>query len=353
VGAVKRGSGAVAERESIQRVKRAIEEIKRGGIVVMIDEEDRENEGDLVYAGVFSTPEKVNFLAKEGRGLICTALTPEIAHRLELNLMVEKNSSTYETAFTISVDAKECTTGISAFERDLTIKKLADPTSTPADFKRPGHIFPLIAKKGGVLVRTGHTEGSVDLCRLAGLYPVAVICEIMNPDGTMARREELAKFAQRHNLPIVYISDLVEYRLQYESLVEEIERGKLTLFGVDFELIRFRDHLGRVHTLYANRIHSTTNLKVFKLSPSTQFVEQDLERFLKVVEYIKYNSGGILFLESSTRDQKELGIGAQILKKVGVKRVRLLQVGKKGRGDQLPLTGLKGFGLEVERVQIG
>jgi len=204
---------------SIERVKKAIEEIQKGNIIIMIDDEDRENEGDLVYAGVFSTPEKVNFLAKEARGLICVSLTKEIANRLDLRPMVDSNKESFSTAFTISVDAKETKTGISAFERDLTIKKLSSPTSKSDDFVRPGHIFPLIAKDGGVLVRTGHTEGSVDICRLAGIYPSAVICEIMNEDGTMARRNDLAKFAKKHNLAVVYISDIVEYRLQYETLV--------------------------------------------------------------------------------------------------------------------------------------
>jgi 3,4-dihydroxy 2-butanone 4-phosphate synthase/GTP cyclohydrolase II len=212
--------------ESIKRVKKAIEEIQKGNIIIMIDDEDRENEGDLVYAGVFSNPEKVNFLASEGKGLICVSLTKEIANKLNLTPMVPQNRETFSTAFTVSVDAKECKTGISAYERDLTIKKLASPISKPDDFVRPGHIFPLIAKKGGVLVRTGHTEGSVDICKLAGVYPVAVICEIMKEDGTMARRDDLKEFAKKHNLAIVYISDIIEYRLQFESLVKIEKMGK-------------------------------------------------------------------------------------------------------------------------------
>ncbi|MEO1941976.1 MAG: bifunctional 3,4-dihydroxy-2-butanone 4-phosphate synthase/GTP cyclohydrolase II [Campylobacterales bacterium] len=326
----------------IERVQQGIETLKKGGILVLIDEEDRENEGDLVYAGVFSTPEKVNFLAKEGRGLICTALTPAIAHRLNLELMVQQNNSTYETAFTVSVDAKECTTGISAFERDLTIRKLADPTSTPDDFKRPGHIFPLIAKEGGVLVRTGHTEGSVDLCRLAGLYPVAVICEIMNPDGTMARRRELSRFAEKHNLPILYISDIVQYRLQFESLVEEVGRRPVELEGVRFLRVDFRDHLGRHHTALLNAVHKTTNLKVFRVTSNVEFLlnPEQYRSFKRALEFVKFNSGVILFLETPGGDRKELGIGAQILKKLGVHRLKLLEEG----GE---LSGLKGFGLEI------
>ena len=211
---------------AIERVKRAIKEIQKGNIIIMIDDEDRENEGDLVYAGVFSTPDKVNFLTKKARGLICVSLTKDIADKLELKPMVDSNKESFSTAFTISVDAKECKTGISAFERDLTIKKLSNPTSKPDDFVKPGHIFPLIAKEGGVLVRTGHTEGSVDICKLTGVYPSAVICEIMNEDGSMARRDDLKKFAKEHNLAIVYISDIVEYRLQYESLIEIIKKER-------------------------------------------------------------------------------------------------------------------------------
>jgi len=167
----------------IQRVKEAIEEIKKGNMVIMVDDEDRENEGDLVYAAAFSTPVHVNFMAKEARGLICVAITKETANRLELNPMVASNTSMHETAFTISVDARDAKTGISAYERDMTIKILANPISQPNELVKPGHIFPLIAKEGGTLVRTGHTEGSVDLCRLAGLSPSAVICEIIKDDG--------------------------------------------------------------------------------------------------------------------------------------------------------------------------
>jgi 3,4-dihydroxy 2-butanone 4-phosphate synthase/GTP cyclohydrolase II len=329
--------------EAIERVKIGIETLKRGGIVVLIDEEDRENEGDLVYAGVFSTPEKVNFLAKEGRGLICTALTPQIAHKLQLDLMVSENSSTYETAFTISVDAKECTTGISAFERDLTIRRLSDPTAKPDWFKKPGHIFPLIAKEGGVLVRTGHTEGSVDLCKLAGLYPVAVICEIMNPDGTMARREDLQRFARQHNLPVLYISDIVQYRLQFESLIEEIGREKVEIDGVRFEKVLFKDHLGREHTALINALHSTTNLKIFRVMSNVDFLLNPhfYRQYQKALEYIKFNSGIILFLNTPKGDGKELGIGSQILKKLGVEKIKLLDT----PSDHL--HGLGGFGLEI------
>ena len=197
----------------IQRVKKAIEEIKAGKMVVMVDDEDRENEGDLVYAATFSTSEKVNFMASVAKGLICTPITEEIAERLELVPMVKHNDSAHETAFTISVDARICTTGISAHERDMTIKILADCSSSPKELVKPGHIFPLIARKGGTLVRTGHTEGSVDLCRLAGLCEVAVICEIMKEDGSMARRDDLDIFCKEHDICMVSIADIVAYRI--------------------------------------------------------------------------------------------------------------------------------------------
>ena len=199
--------------QAINRVNQAIEDIKQGKMVVMVDDEDRENEGDLVYAATFSTDKKVNFMASFAKGLICVAISKQIASRLHLEPMVKKNDSSYETAFTVSVDAKTSKTGISAAERDITIKILADQTSKPSQLVRPGHIFPLIAKKGGVLARIGHTEGSVDLCHLAGLAESAVICEIMKEDGTMARRPDLDIFCTKYGLNIVFISDIIEYRM--------------------------------------------------------------------------------------------------------------------------------------------
>ena len=310
----------------------------------MIDDEDRENEGDLVYAGVFSTPEKVNFLASKGKGLICVSLTQDIAKKLELTPMVSSNKETFSTAFTISVDAKEAKTGISAFERDLTIKKLSLPTTKPDDFVRPGHIFPLIAKEGGVLVRTGHTEGSVDICKLAGVYPSAVICEIMNDDGTMARRDDLAKFAKKHNLAIVYISDIVEYRLQYESLVQTKSKEKVEVDGVEFEKIEFIDHLGNIHYVLANNPKTTTNVKFYPLNTNVDFILNNLQEYKKIVEYIKYNSGVIVFINSDSKEKnKEFGIGAQILKALGIKNLNLFSHQKN------EFNALKGFGIEINR----
>jgi 3,4-dihydroxy 2-butanone 4-phosphate synthase/GTP cyclohydrolase II len=264
---------------AINRVKKAIEEIQKGNIIIMVDDEDRENEGDLVYAGVFSTPEKVNFLAKEARGLICVAVDRNISQNLDLQPMVNSNTSSYETAFTISVDAKECKTGISAYERDLTIKLLSNPTTKPDDLVRPGHIFPLIAKDGGTLVRTGHTEGSVDICKLAGVYPSAVICEIMKDDGTMARRKDLEEYGKKYNLHTVYISDIVEYRLQFESLIEKIDEKDVEISGIKFKKITFKDHQNRLHGVLANEPKSTTNVKFYPVMNSVEF---NLLHFLSV-----------------------------------------------------------------------
>jgi len=333
---------------AIERVKKAIEEIRNGNIVIMIDDEDRENEGDLVYAGAFSTPEKVNFLAKEARGLICVAVNREIASRLELTPMVNSNTSSYETAFTISVDAKEATTGISAYERDLTIKLLSSSTSQSDDLVRPGHIFPLIAKDGGVLVRTGHTEGSVDLCKLAGVAQSGVICEIMNEDGTMARRDDLDIFAKKHNLHTVFISDLVEYRLQYESLIKRVSQKEKNFFGIDFKEIEYQDHLGHIHTALLNNPSSTTNVKFYKIEKNINILldEVKLKEYLEVVEYVKFNSGIILFLDSQSNEkEREFGIGAQILKDLKVENINLISKHKDNE-----FLGLKGFGLNINKI---
>ncbi len=330
---------------AIKRVKEAIQEIQKGNMIIMIDDEDRENEGDLVYAGVFSTPQKVNFLTKKARGLICVALTKEIAKKLNLTPMVPQNEENFSTAFTISVDAKECHTGISAFERDLTIKKLSSPTSKPEDFVKPGHIFPLIAKEGGVLVRTGHTEGSVDICKLAGVYPSAVICEIMNEDGSMARREDLKKFAKKHDLKIVYISDIVEYRLQFESLVKKTTETEIEFDGVKFKKIEFIDHLNKTHYALINNPKTTSNVKFYKISKNIDFLlnEKLLKEYQKVLEYIKYNSGAIIFIDSHSTEPKEYGIGAQILKNLGIKRLNLIS------NHKSEFNALKGFGIEINK----
>ena len=233
---------------AIQRVKNAIQEIKKGNMVIMLDDEDRENEGDIVYAATFSDASKVNFMATHARGLICVALSKSIASRLNLNPMVSSNTSSYETAFTISVDAKDALTGISAGERDDTIKILANPISKSVELVKPGHIFPLIAKDGGTLIRTGHTEGSVDICRLAGLSEAGVICEIIRDDGTMARRDDLDIFGEKHDLKTVFISDIVEYRLANESLINATKVEEIEFFGVKVKQHTFEDHDKIEHT---------------------------------------------------------------------------------------------------------
>ena len=334
---------------AIERVKKAIEALKRGEIIIMIDDEDRENEGDLVYASTFSTPEKVNFLATYGKGLICVALSEEIAKRFELVPMVSNNTSSYETAFTISVDAKEATTGISAIERDMTIKILADPLGKAEDLVRPGHIFPLIAKNGGTLRRTGHTEGSVDLCRLAGLQESAVICEIMKDDGEMARRKELLEFAEKYNLRVVYISDIVEYRLQNERLISLIEENEIEMFGVRVKRYLFRDHLNRLHTaiqFYSK--HSIANVKFHHVGLDVDLLTNSKKygSLVRSIEYLKQNGGVLVFLDSSNPQEnniREFGIGAQILKELGVNQIRLIT----SQSKEIGFIGIHGFGLDV------
>ena len=337
-------------KESIKRVQEAIEEIKKGRMVVMMDDEDRENEGDLVYAATFSTPDMVNFMAKEARGLICTPMTKDIANRLDLNPMVSNNDSAHETAFTVSIDAKGARTGISAKERNDCIVQLASPISKPSDFVRPGHIFPLIAKDGGVLVRTGHTEGSVDLCKLAGVAPVAVICEIIKDDGTMARRDDLEVFRKKHNLKLVYISDIVEYRLQNEKLVNEINREDIEFFGIKAIKITFRDHLNREHfVIQFYNLHKSVNVKFNNITTDVELLlnSNRYQNLINSIEYLKKNGGLLIFLDTKTiskEQAKEFGIGAQILKALGVENINLLTTNK-----DTEFIGINGFGLNVSK----
>ena len=334
----------------IQRVKQAIEDIKHGKMVMMVDDEDRENEGDLVYAATFSTPEKVNFMASEAKGLICVALNDEIAKRLELTPMVTHNDSQHETAFTVSVDARVCSTGISAYERDITIKILADSMSRPSELVKPGHIFPLIARKGGTLVRTGHTEGSVDLCRLAGLCETAVICEVMKADGHMARRDDLDLFCKEHDINIVYISDIVAYRMQSESLVREVASGMVEFFGEQTRKIDMVDHEGNHHIVYAfGTIEKTTAVKFHHILPDNEFLAnaKKFNGVMKSIEYFKQHNGLLVFIDSAyttNPELREFGIGAQILKKLGVETINLLSTTK--RKDYI---GLSGFGLNIQQ----
>lgn len=340
--------------EAIKRVEKAIEEIKRGKMVIMMDDEDRENEGDLVYAATFSTPDMVNFMAKEARGLICTPVTKEIASKLDLIPMVTNNVSNYETAFTVSIDSANAETGISSAERDDCISKLANPQTVSEDFVRPGHIFPLIAKDGGVLVRTGHTEGSVDLCKLAGLAPAAVICEIIKDDGKMARMDDLEIFSKEHELSIVYISDIVEYRLAHEKLIKRVKEEESELRGIKVEKITYLDHLERTHTVIQfYKTHETANVKFHNIGSDIGLVLDD-KRFHALnnsIEYLKLNGGTLIFLDTkviSHEQAKEFGVGAQILKDLGIKNINLLTTNK-----DTEFVGLAGFGLDViEKIEI-
>ncbi len=334
---------------AIKRVQEAIEEIKLGKMVIMLDDEDRENEGDLVYAGSLSDANKVNFMATYAKGLICVAVTSDTAKRLELNPMVASNTSSYETAFTVSVDCAKASTGISAGERDDTIRILSNPISNKVELVRPGHIFPLIAKDGGTLVRTGHTEGSVDLCKLAGLVGEAVICEIMKADGTMARRDDLDVFAQEHNMKQVYISDIIEYRMAYESLVKEISTEEIKFLNVIGQKRIFEDHLQNHHTII--QFGDTNIISLVKFHN----VESDLNIFLndnklnsmlKSIDFLQKQGGILVFLDNQNNNKdgiKDYGIGAQILRTLGIKDIKLLSSSGKHS-----FVGINGFGLNIK-----
>ena len=334
--------------EALKRVEVAINEIKKGRMVIMMDDEDRENEGDLVYAATHSTPDKVNFMAKEARGLICTPLPKELAEKLDLMPMVSNNVSNHETAFTVSIDSATANTGISAVERDDCISKLANPLTKADDFVRPGHIFPLIAKKGGVLVRTGHTEGSVDLCRLAGLAPVGVICEIIKDDGTMARHDDLEIFSKKHDIPIVYISDLVEYRLANEKLIERIDEEEIEVLNTKVTQISYKDHLGRIHKVIEfSKLNKTENVKFHNIGLDVDLIlnQKRFDSLLSSLEYLKLNGGVCIFMDTmviSKEQAKEYGIGAQILKDLGIENIKLMTT-----NVETEFVGLSGFGLNV------
>jgi len=370
-------------------IESAIQDIKRGKLVVVADDEDRENEGDFIAAASTITPEVINFMSKHGRGLICAAFPEEKCDELGLELMVNNNTALHETAFTVSVDllGHGCTTGISAQDRAKTVKALIDSFTNPSDLGRPGHIFPLRAKKGGVLRRAGHTEAAVDLPRLAGLEPGGVLVEIMNEDGSMARLPELIEVAKKFDFKIISIKDLIEYRIKSEQLIEEVVRAdKPTKYG-DFQLVAFKEknsnneHLALLKGKWEKdepvmvRVHSSCFTGDILGSLRCDCGEQ-LQKAMKMVQ--AEGKGAILYMNQEGRgigllnklkayrlqeqgmdtveanlhlgfqmDQRDYGLGAQILRHLGITKLRLMTNNPKKR------VGLVGYGLEiVENIPI-
>ncbi len=373
----------------LNTIEEALEDIRKGKVIIVVDDEDRENEGDFITAARNATPEVINFMATHGRGLICAPLTEERAHELKLDMMVPANTSLHETPFTVSIDLLGfgCSTGISASDRSKTVKALIDPTIKPSDFGRPGHIFPLKSKPGGVLRRIGHTEATVDISVLAGFEPCGVLVEILNEDGTMARLPQLMKIAERFDLKIISIEDLIAYRLAKESIVKrQVEVNMPTEWG-DFKLIDYtvetngQEHLVLVKGDWKKdeailvRMHSScVTGDIFgscrcdcggQLHQSMQMIEKEGKGvivylnqegrgigLLNKLKAYKLQEEGLDTVEANVElgfkmDERDYGVGAQILRDLGVRKIKLLSNNPKKR------AGLIGYGLEiVENVPI-
>ncbi len=368
---------------TLNTIEEAISDIKAGKVIIVVDDEDRENEGDFICAAEMVTPEIINFMATYGRGLICTPVTVERAEELELHKMVSSNTALHETAFTVSIDliGQGCSTGISAYDRSTGIKAIVNKDTKAHDFARPGHIFPLIAEDGGVLRRTGHTEAAVDLAKMAGFYPAGTLVEILNPDGTMARLPELVELAKEHQLKIISIKDLVAYRMANERLIKEMTRVDIDTQYGEFEIIAFNETSSGITHLaikkgdwkedepVLTRVHSSTNTMDI-LGALLHGYGVQLHRTLEMIE--KEGKGVLIYLRQKDDDdpvlasleaikrmketgekqkifpsrtqstqQRDLGIGAQILNELGISKLRLLTNNPRKR------VGLIGYGLEV------